>query len=187
VNTDRRLLSAVLFTAFLPALCVSAAGQDLPPSPMPAASKVTQIDTLGLKRLLKPNGKPLLINFWATWCDPCREEYPDLVKIDQEYKGKIDFLTVSLDDATDKDTAVPKFLAEMRAEMPTYLLVTRDENGAMAAVSRDWAGGLPFTILYDAKGGALYSRQGKVRIDILRSALDKAVTPAVSAPAPSKQ
>src|SRR5215203_2074485 len=43
--------------------------------------KVTQIDEQGLKDLLKPKGKPLLINFWATWCDPCREEFPDLVKI----------------------------------------------------------------------------------------------------------
>src|SRR5688572_18722068 len=43
--------------------------------------KVTRIDEQGLRDLLKPNGKPRLINFWATWCGPCREEFPDLVKI----------------------------------------------------------------------------------------------------------
>jgi len=144
----------------------------------PAAApdpKITQIDIVGLKRLIKPNGKPVLINFWATWCDPCREEYPDLVKIDDQYKGKIDFLTVSLDEATEKDTSIPKFLIEMKAEMPAYLLVTPNEEAAMAVVSRDWSGGLPFTILIDSKGGVIYSRQGKVKIDVLKAALEKSV------------
>jgi thiol-disulfide isomerase/thioredoxin len=139
------------------------------------APKTTQIDILALKRLVRPNGKPLLVNFWATWCDPCREEYPDLVKIDQEYRGKIDFITVSLDELSDKDTAVPKFLTDMKAEMPSYLLVTNNEEAAMGVVSKDWTGGLPFTILYDAKGGILYARQGKVKIDLLKAALLKSV------------
>jgi len=112
-----------------------------------------------------------------------REEYPDLVKIDNEYRGKIDFVTVSLDDLVDKDTAVPQFLTEMKAEMPSYLLVTdgKDE-AAMAVVSRSWTGALPFTILFDQKGVVLYSRQGKVKLDALKSALVKTqpvtITPA---------
>ena len=145
-----------------------------------AQKKVTQIDILALKRLVRPSGKPLLVNFWATWCDPCREEYPDLVKIDEEYRGRIDFITVSLDDVGDKDVAVPKFLSDMRAEMPSYLLVTDNEEAAMAAVSKSWTGGLPFTILFDARGGVLYSRQGKVKIDALKAALVKTVTPTVT-------
>src|SRR5262245_55260970 len=75
--------------------------------------RVTQIDDAKIKQLLKPSGKPLLVNFWATWCIPCREEFPDLVKIDAEYRGKIDFFTVSLDFTEEIDTAVPKFLSEM--------------------------------------------------------------------------
>jgi thiol-disulfide isomerase/thioredoxin len=150
-----------------------------------AQSKITQIDIVALKRLVRPNGKPLLVNFWATWCDPCREEYPDLVKIDQEYRGKIDFITISLDDVADKDTAVPKFLTDMKADMPSYLLVTDNEEAAMGVVSKDWTGGLPFTILYDAKGGVLYSRQGKVKIDVLKAALLKSV-PAAASPAIQK-
>jgi thiol-disulfide isomerase/thioredoxin len=141
-----------------------------------APAKVTQIDIIALKRLVRPAGKPLLVNFWATWCDPCREEYPDLVKIDQEYRGKIDFITVSLDDIADKDIAVPKFLTGMKAEMPSYLLVTDNEEAAMGVVSKDWTGGLPFTILYDPKGGVLYARQGKVKIEALKAALVRSTT-----------
>jgi thiol-disulfide isomerase/thioredoxin len=150
-----------------------------------APSRVTQIDVVALKRLVRPTGKPLLVNFWATWCDPCREEYPDLVKIDQEYRGKIDFITISLDDVADKEMAVPKFLTDMKAEMPSYLLVTDNEEAAMGVVSKDWTGGLPFTVLYDAKGGVLYSRQGKVKIDVLKAALLKSL-PAASSPAVQK-
>lgn len=133
---------------------------------------VKRIDTAGLRKLLKPNGKPLLINFWATWCDPCREEFPELVKIDAEYKGNIDFVTVSLDDLAEINRDVPKFLAEMKAPMPAFLLKAVDEDAAIAAVSRDWTGGLPFTVLIDENGVVAFTKQGKVKIDVLRGLLD---------------
>ena len=137
------------------------------------APTVAKIDALELKRLIRPKGKPLLVNFWATWCDPCREEFPEPVKINNDYKGKIDFITISLDDAEDINSAVPKFLIEMKAEMPAYLLVTSDEESAISSVSKDWSGGLPFTMLIDEKGGTAYFRQGKVRPEILRGELTK--------------
>jgi thiol-disulfide isomerase/thioredoxin len=145
--------------------------------PAAAAVKVTQIDAVGLKRLLKPNGKPLVVNFWATWCEPCREEFPDLVKIDAEYKGKIDFVTVSLDDLAEINRDVPKFLLEMKAQMPAYLLKTVDENAAIAMVAKDWRGGLPFTIVYDTAGTLTYFRQGKIFPAVLRSEIDKLLVP----------
>ncbi|HEX9962128.1 MAG TPA: TlpA disulfide reductase family protein, partial [Pyrinomonadaceae bacterium] len=123
---------------------------------------MTQVDDGKIKQLLKPGGKPLLVNFWATWCIPCREEFPDLVKIDREYRGKIDFFTVSLDFIEELNTGVPKFLSEMKAEMPTYLLTSADENTLISSIAKDWNGGLPFTILYNEKGEITYLRQGKV-------------------------
>ena len=147
----------------------------LPVKPVNPATtlKITQVDATTLKNHLKTNGKPLLVNFWATWCDPCREEFPDLVKIDADYGEKIDFITVSLDDIEELKTGVPKFLTEMKAEMPAFLLVTQNEDAVIASVSKDWQGGLPFTILYDADGKTVYSRMGKVKMDVLRAALDK--------------
>jgi len=135
--------------------------------------KVTQIDEQGLKDLLKPNGKPLLINFWATWCGPCREEFPDLVKIATDHKGKIDLITVSLDELSEIRGEVPKFLAEMRSESPAYLLKTTDADAAINLVSKDWQGGLPFTILFNAQGETVYSKQGKFETDVLVAEIDK--------------
>ena len=134
--------------------------------------KVTQIDAEALKNLLKPNGKPLLINFWATWCDPCREEFPDLVKIGSDYKDKIDLLTVSLDDLADINGDVPKFLAQMKSDSPAYLLKVPDEGEAIAVVAKDWKGGLPFTILFNANGEVIYSKQGKFKTELLRQHIE---------------
>ena len=135
--------------------------------------RVTQIDEQGLKDILKPNGRPLLINFWATWCGPCREEFPDLVRIGKDHKGKIDLITVSLDEKSEIDRAVPEFLTEMRADFPAYLLKTPDEDAAIALVSKNWQGALPFTILFNAQGEAIYSKQGKFNTDVLLAEIEK--------------
>ena len=146
-----------------------------------AGPKVTQIDIEGLKALTKPNGKPLLINFWATWCDPCREEFPDLVKINELYKGKIDFVTVSLDDLADIKTFVPKFLTEVKAEMPAYLLKTADESAAITMVAKDWSGNLPLTILIAPSGETAYIRMGKVKYETIRAEIEKVLGSAAGA------
>jgi thiol-disulfide isomerase/thioredoxin len=138
--------------------------------------KVTQVDAVALQNLLKRSGensKPLLVNFWATWCAPCLEEFPDLVKINNDYNGKIDFITVSLDDPAEINTGVPRFLAKVKATMPTYLLKTADEDAAITAISKDWQGGLPFTILYDGKGAVVYNKQAKFVPDVLRKQIDE--------------
>lgn len=140
------------------------------------APKVIQIDEIKITELLQPKGKPLLVNFWATWCIPCREEFPDLVKLDAEYKGKIDFITISLDDLAEINRDVPKFLNEMKATMPTYLLKTADENEVIGSISKAWGGGLPFTVLYNEKGDIIYTRQGLIQIETVREKLNKLLT-----------
>jgi len=162
---------AVSICAFGQRRSNSATGKGKGPVPV-----VTQIDVGGLKALLKPNGKPRLINFWATWCDPCREEFPELVKLDAAYKDKIDLITVSLDEVEDIRSAVPKFLAGMRSNMPAYLLHADDEDAAIAAiagVSSEFRGSLPFTVLITATGEVAYSRAGKINPAVLNTELAK--------------
>jgi len=140
------------------------------------AVKVTQIDAIALRNLLKRGGtntKPLLVNFWATWCVPCLEEFPDLVKIDNDYKDKIDFIIISIDDLAEIDRDVPQFLAKMKAEMPAFLLKTQNEEAAIASVSKEWKGGMPYTVLFDEKGLIVYDRQGIVDALKLRGEIDK--------------
>src|SRR6185503_17473265 len=67
--------------------------------PLKPVAVVSPIDTEALKGLLTQQREgPLLVNFWATFCDPCRDELPDLVKIDKDYRPRsLEFVTVSLD------------------------------------------------------------------------------------------
>jgi hypothetical protein len=96
-----------------------------------------------------------------------------LVKIGTDYKGKIDLITVSLDDLSEINGDVPKFLAQMKSESPAYLLKTPDEEAAIGLVSKDWQGALPFTILFNAQGETIYSKQGKFKTDVLVAEIEK--------------
>src|ERR1700752_493423 len=138
---------------------------------------VSPINTDALKGLLSEGRqRPLLINFWATWCDPCREEFPDLVKIDSDYKSQsLDFVTVSLDDFSDIKTSVPKFLVSMKATMPAYLLNVSDPEPAINLVDKTWQGNLPATFLFNSKGEVVYRHFGRVDATELRAEIDKLV------------
>jgi thiol-disulfide isomerase/thioredoxin len=145
--------------------------------PANPAAVVSKIDTEALKGLLtKEREHPLLVNFWATFCDPCRDEFPDLVKIDRDYRPRdLEFVTVSLDDVSDIKTEVPKFLDAMKATMPAYLLDTLDPEPAINLVDPRWRGDLPATFLYNEKGEVVYKHIGRVDIAALREAIEKVV------------
>src|SRR5689334_13363139 len=162
----------LLATIAAPAQKRKYGGAKTAPPPVVAA-----IDTDGLKGLItKQRERPLLVNFWATFCDPCREEFPDLVKIDQQYRPQsLDFVTVSLDDVSDIKTEVPKFLVAMKATMPAYLLDVSDPEPAIKLMDPRWSGALPATFLYNEKGEEVFKHYGRVNTAELRSAIEKLV------------
>lgn len=143
-----------------------------------AALTVRQVDAAGLKDLLTSGGggtaRPLLVNFWATWCGPCREEFPDLVKVDEQYRSRgLDFITVSLDDTADISKAVPDFLNEVHARMPAFLLNAVEPETAINAVDPSWSGGLPATFLFDRNRAIVYKTFGRVNPAELKAAIDR--------------
>ncbi len=138
--------------------------------PPPRAINIEQ-----MQGLIKRDGtSPLLVNYWATWCDTCRDEFPDLVKIDQQYRSQgLDFIAITLDDLVELKTEVPKFLRQMKAKMPVYLLNVSDPEPAINWVDRNWGGALPATFLYNNQGEVVFKHFGRVKIDELRAAIDK--------------
>lgn len=176
------LLGAVILVSSFAAPAQTRRGRTRKPAiPAIPAIVVQKVDLEEFKQLLhldqKPNpakARPLLVNFWATWCDPCREEFPDLVKIDNDYRSKgLDFIAISLDDPPDIKTIVPNFLREMQATMPTYLLNVSDPEPAILSVDKGWSGALPATFLYDAEGKVVFKHFGRITTPELRAAIEK--------------
>jgi thiol-disulfide isomerase/thioredoxin len=145
--------------------------------PRKPVAVVAPIDTDALKGILTQQREgPLLVNFWATFCDPCRDEFPDLVKIDRDYRPRsLEFVTVSLDDMSDIKSSVPQFLDAMNAKMPAYLLNVSDPEPAINAVDPKWRGDLPATYLYNEKGEIVFKHIGRVDAAQLREAIEKVV------------
>jgi thiol-disulfide isomerase/thioredoxin len=181
MKSNALLILAAAALLFLPTEAPSQKGGAGPSaSPAARAVSVREIDLDGLKKLIGREAagahapRPLLVNFWATYCEPCRDEFPDLVAIDRDYRARgLEFVTVSLDDAAEIETAVPEFLRSMRAEMPAYLLNVPDPEPAIKWVDQEWNGGLPATYLYDSRGRVVFKHTGRVKPADLRAALDK--------------
>ena len=102
-------------------------------------------------------GRPLVVNFWARWCGPCREEIPELIKARARRKG-VEVLGLGLED---KGDAVREFA---KAYEITYPLLLAKDKGIelMRALGNDRAG-LPFTLALDGHGRVVYQKLGGMK------------------------
>lgn len=113
-----------------------------------------EVDAKSLaEAIAKQKGKVVLVNFWATWCVPCRQEFPDLVRLEKAYRGRgLAVLGVSTDLARDLP-AVEKFLAGSKPAFPNYRKKSGgDDQDFIESVDGKWGGELPFTVLYARDG-----------------------------------
>ena len=170
-------MSKLPSAAFLFALFVVSVSGQIHYSP--ASTKTTRIDGEELKSLVTKakNKQPVLINFWATWCGPCRVEFPDLVEIDEEYRQKgLHFVVVSVDELSFIDTRVPEFLQSYKATMPSYLIDLpnrREIAKAVRQISPTFRDAYTFTLLFDKSGKLVFQKNGRVDVKILRAQINK--------------
>jgi thiol-disulfide isomerase/thioredoxin len=114
---------------------------------------VEVIDVKKLKEIINNrNGKPLLVNVWATWCVPCREEFPELVKITDKFGDRVDMIGISVDFPEEKDSKVVPFLKEQKVEFKNYIIKVVEPEDFINLLNEDWNGAVPATFIYDKKG-----------------------------------
>jgi thiol-disulfide isomerase/thioredoxin len=121
--------------------------------PMPSADPAL-INLDGYKRALaKYHGKPLLVTFWATWCEPCRDEFPMLVELSKQYAPQgLAIFGVSLDDDADMHL-VRHFLALHKPTFPNYRQKPGiDVDAFYVGVNPSWTGTMPETVFYGRDG-----------------------------------
>ena len=111
------------------------------------------IDLQGYQKLLEQHrGKPLLVNFWATWCEPCREEFPMLNELAQAYAPQgLAVMGVTLDEDVDINL-VRRFLARMNPVFPNFRKKSGKDQEFIDSVDAKWSGALPATFFYDRDG-----------------------------------
>ena len=103
-------------------------------------------------------GRVLLVNFWATWCEPCREEMPSLVAAAKKFPAKdLAVVLVSLDSQKTGPVQVPKFLKEKKIPFVSWLAKARDPQDFIDTVDPTWDGSLPYTLVY-GRDGKIVSR-----------------------------
>jgi cytochrome c biogenesis protein CcmG/thiol:disulfide interchange protein DsbE len=146
-------------------------------SPAPLAALHSQSDELisgGVpafeKRIAALRGYPVVANVWASWCDPCRLEFPVLQRLSARYGKKVAFLGIN---SQDSDDAALTFLREAPVPYPSYT----DPDGKLAD-SLGTTVGLPDTAFYDRAGNLVYLKQGQyghldeLEADVRRYALE---------------
>jgi thiol-disulfide isomerase/thioredoxin len=135
--------------------------------PAAAPSRLAgELDAAGLRdAIAREKGHVVLVNFWATWCVPCREEFPALSRLQQRNAtAGLRVVGISTDFASQK-AAVEKFLAERHPAFPNYRKKTGgDDQDFIDAVDSSWGGELPFSVLYDRSGKKVKSFSGKLPI-----------------------
>ena len=111
--------------------------------------------------LSKNDDKIYVINFWATWCAPCREEFSDLVKLANEYGEEIDVIGISVDFPEEIDTKIIPFLKKQNAVFANYVIKVVEPENFINLLNEDWSGAIPATFVYDEKGNQVEYLIGK--------------------------
>lgn len=123
------------------------------------ASSLATLDMAGLTQLLRQQrGKVVLVNFFATWCPPCRMEIPELLDVRHNYgEDQLFVLGLSVDE---QRAAVPRFLQKMGVSYPVYMAGS-DVIKAFRVSS------IPHNALYDRQGKRVFSEDGLLDAETL--------------------
>ncbi|WP_394750567.1 redoxin family protein [Spongiimicrobium salis] len=108
------------------------------------------------------SGKLRLVNIWATWCGPCRIEYPEFIVIQRMFGARdFEFVSISADKIEKKSRALD-FLKEKYSAVTNYIVTSKDNYELIEAIDPNWNGALPYTALIEPGGNIVWEHQGEV-------------------------
>ena len=149
------------------ALAVALAGcsrASLPPVTPATAGDVT-------KAARSANAKVVLVNLWASWCGPCREEFPDLVRLQRDYELRgLKVIFVSWDDSPQ---IAAKFLAKQGVSSASFIKSdNQNDQQFLAGIEPRLSGAIPATLLYDGDGKLREFWEGAVTYDVFQKKVE---------------
>jgi thiol-disulfide isomerase/thioredoxin len=185
--TRTRTLLALVATAAIAAVAGAVVGW-LRIAPQSTAADATALfasafdDADGRRQpIAQWKGRPLVVNFWATWCPPCVEEMPDLQRVRDEYRARgVEVIGVGIDNAV----KIREFRDRLGITLP--LLVAGAGGTELGRELGNQAGVLPYTVLVAADGKVVQRKIGQVKPAELRAWLDAALAAQGSTPSSSR-
>ncbi|MCL4401284.1 MAG: TlpA family protein disulfide reductase [Acidobacteria bacterium] len=139
-----------------------------------APRALVPIDEAGYRKLIASGkGQVLLVDFWATWCAPCRAEMPQLVKLEKLYsKRGLKLVTVSANEP-EQEAEAASFIDQQHVTGLAYIKRAKNDDKFIDAIDPKWSGALPALFLYDRQGRKARAFIGETDLP----ALEKAIQP----------
>ena len=136
-------------------------------APAPLRVEVADLPAI-LAAVKAPGAQAVLVNVWATWCEPCREEMPDLVRFYRDHRAEgLRLVLISADD-DDQRAEVARVLGALGFDGPAFIKRGNDMT-FIDALDPKWKGALPATFLFDGRGTKKQAWLGSVTYDDLRA------------------
>lgn len=117
-----------------------------------------------LEAVRAPGAQVVLVNVWATWCTPCREEFPEMMRLYSRYEDRGLRLVLISADFDDQLGPARQFLAQNGVDFPTFLK-TGDDMRFINSLEPRWTGALPATLVYDGHGVLRHFWEGKASFE----------------------
>jgi thiol-disulfide isomerase/thioredoxin len=131
-----------------------------------------------LEDVRRPGASVVVLNVWATWCQPCREEFPDLVRLEREYRARGVRLVLVSADFPDALGEAKAFLDEHGVAFPSFI---KDgdvpDQAFIDGLDPRWSGALPATIVFDGAGRKTAFWEGKADYPTLERRVKEALNP----------
>ena len=158
--------------ASLLAMVAACTHSAIPPEPLPPRDIADLNEEVWRQVLRRHQGRVVLVNFWATWCEPCREEFPALVRLHNTYRSQgLSLVAISMDEP-ESVPAIEQFLTSQGARFGSYRHSFRDFGKFIDTVNPRWGGGIPASFLFDRQGRLVESWQGATSFEEFQRAVE---------------
>lgn len=141
---------------------------------IPLFAALVPLDETGFQKLVSDHkGKVVLYDFWATWCDSCRAELPQLVRLETKLRSQgFELVTISADEPEAAADA-EKVLKQFTVRGVVYRKQAQDDQHFIDSIDTKWSGALPALFLYDKAGHQVQSFIGETDTAVIEAAIRK--------------